>query len=856
MTDEEKGPLETARADQSHEAATAKLWAVYVSEAEKYDKGLVESWKSDMEGMLIFAGLFSASLTAFLIESYKTLSPDPGDRTAILLAQISLQLSTAANGSTCIPPRQDTFTPPATSLICNALWFTSLALSLTCALIATLLEQWARNFLHRTEMRSAPVIRARIFSYLFYGLKRFNMHAVVEIIPLLLHASLFLFFAGLVAFLIPVNTVITAVAATLLAIVTGIYSLLTIFPLLYLDCPYRTPLSGAFWRLQRDFMASLRRWDANGPGKPKEELPENQETMVESVFCRAINYSEERLARDKQALCWTVKSLADDVELEPFVEAIPDVLWGLKKRRYVYDDYIRNLIDHPDVRLLGRMQSFYDSCASGLLPSDTLKRRNTFAYKALWTIGSLSAPGGSSEQALPQLYTKWSLRDESDPEIAHYRTSAFAMCQWAAFCAGQYVVFTDEPPSFHAPYDIMMEYLLDSAWLTSPPFRFEDTQKIISPHPVALSALKIHRLEDRLEMVVYDRLKLNTTLDKTRECDWVDEIFAKLLSFLDPQMEDKPPPLPQALIDYLNKRQEEDAVGSAAQALPQSAWKGIPQTILDRPSLSTRYHDDKVTDDDNVLDDTLSVVWILHREGRDIYDVPILEAILETVSRATSRSIVPSLIAMSKSCILWAMFSRDGARTRTVEEQNLNLRHPILPRETAVLNHLDALSLMDEKDLNVVQECTHTRWTEGTFQYLSDFMEICSSKELPFKAAETIQHMTRFIPNSKIHPTLQIKFTIATEKLFNAKKHGTDEETQLLKDLLDLDVFDVYSRPRDSWSEEQIPWLDNPQARSTLKAAVAAYLDQLDGRLLRRAQEMVVQLDALHQEQDEEMTTS
>lgn len=33
---------------------SAKLWSVYISEAEKYDKGLVESWKSAMEGMLIF----------------------------------------------------------------------------------------------------------------------------------------------------------------------------------------------------------------------------------------------------------------------------------------------------------------------------------------------------------------------------------------------------------------------------------------------------------------------------------------------------------------------------------------------------------------------------------------------------------------------------------------------------------------------------------------------------------------------------------------------------------------------------------------------------------------------------------
>jgi hypothetical protein len=33
------------------------MWAVYVAEAERYDKALVESWKSNMEGMLIFVSL-------------------------------------------------------------------------------------------------------------------------------------------------------------------------------------------------------------------------------------------------------------------------------------------------------------------------------------------------------------------------------------------------------------------------------------------------------------------------------------------------------------------------------------------------------------------------------------------------------------------------------------------------------------------------------------------------------------------------------------------------------------------------------------------------------------------------------
>ncbi|KAJ7082768.1 hypothetical protein C8R44DRAFT_579874, partial [Mycena epipterygia] len=187
------------------------------------------------------AGLFSASLVAFLMESYKTLTPDSSDMMVLLLTQISNQLAAAANGTTFISIPHTPFTPLTSSLVCNILWFISLGLSLTCALIATLVEQWAREFIHKADMRSEPVLRAHVFSYLYYGLKRFEMHTVVEIIPLLLHASLLFFFAGLVAFLIPVHIAITAVAGILLAIAVSVYSLLTILPLVYIDCPYRTP---------------------------------------------------------------------------------------------------------------------------------------------------------------------------------------------------------------------------------------------------------------------------------------------------------------------------------------------------------------------------------------------------------------------------------------------------------------------------------------------------------------------------------------------------------------------------------------------------------------------------------------
>ncbi|KAJ7115684.1 hypothetical protein C8R44DRAFT_709055 [Mycena epipterygia] len=165
MPDLEQG-IETVESDASTEAASAKIWAIYVGEADKYDKALVESWRSNMDSILIFAGLYSASLTAFIIESYKTLTPDSGDLSYQVLTQISLQILATSEGTTFTPAQTPTFVVPTAALVCNALWFISLGLSLSCALIATLVEQWSREFLHRTDMRSSPILRADFTEWL------------------------------------------------------------------------------------------------------------------------------------------------------------------------------------------------------------------------------------------------------------------------------------------------------------------------------------------------------------------------------------------------------------------------------------------------------------------------------------------------------------------------------------------------------------------------------------------------------------------------------------------------------------------------------------------------------------------
>ncbi|KII89394.1 hypothetical protein PLICRDRAFT_59024, partial [Plicaturopsis crispa FD-325 SS-3] len=60
-------------------------WKDYLDEATQHDKDTIISWNQNMDVILIFAALFSAILTAFIIEFYKNLQPDPQQTTADLL---------------------------------------------------------------------------------------------------------------------------------------------------------------------------------------------------------------------------------------------------------------------------------------------------------------------------------------------------------------------------------------------------------------------------------------------------------------------------------------------------------------------------------------------------------------------------------------------------------------------------------------------------------------------------------------------------------------------------------------------------------------------------------------------------
>ncbi|KAH8982851.1 hypothetical protein EDB92DRAFT_1768540, partial [Lactarius akahatsu] len=231
-------------------------WSIYLAEADEYDEEITELWRGEADSILVFTGLFSGVIATFLNMSYYDLFPNSTDTTNDLLAQISLQLVNISNG---VPSLNDVtigtgFTPPAAVIRVNVIWFLSLVLSIVSALNATLFQQWSRRYLDITRHRVAPHKRARTRAYMFDGIASFKMSRVVKAMPMLLHLSIFLFFAGLIDFLWNANSTIGHWILGFISVFTFAYLAMTVLPNLYLNCPYSTPLSELSWRFSQHLL--------------------------------------------------------------------------------------------------------------------------------------------------------------------------------------------------------------------------------------------------------------------------------------------------------------------------------------------------------------------------------------------------------------------------------------------------------------------------------------------------------------------------------------------------------------------------------------------------------------------------
>ncbi|EJD43456.1 hypothetical protein AURDEDRAFT_26187, partial [Auricularia subglabra TFB-10046 SS5] len=93
---------------------------------------LCEAYREQIDTLLVFAGLFSAVVTAFTIESYQWLHNDAGDVSAQLLAHIAEVLVRNLTGQS-VPLPTTSALSDATATRINVYWFLSLILSLSAA---------------------------------------------------------------------------------------------------------------------------------------------------------------------------------------------------------------------------------------------------------------------------------------------------------------------------------------------------------------------------------------------------------------------------------------------------------------------------------------------------------------------------------------------------------------------------------------------------------------------------------------------------------------------------------------------------------------------------------------------------
>lgn len=196
------------------------------------------------------AGLFSATVTAFIIEGYKKLNPDSGDQTVVLLKFIAQQMADPQNRTTTVKmPDVDTVVPPGNStLIYSAFWFASLVLTLTCALGAVLVKQWARLYRQDKEHYSQATEKAQMRQFLRAGVEDSHFDAVVYGLPAILQIAVLLFFAGLAEWLFTINMDVFWVVIAILIWLVAIYIFITIKPCITINSLYNTFMTGTCFR--------------------------------------------------------------------------------------------------------------------------------------------------------------------------------------------------------------------------------------------------------------------------------------------------------------------------------------------------------------------------------------------------------------------------------------------------------------------------------------------------------------------------------------------------------------------------------------------------------------------------------
>ena len=166
------------------------------------------------------------------------------------------------------------------------------------------------------------------------GVEKMHIARVVEGLPTLLHLSVFLFFAGLVIFLIDINHMVFSSVVWWIVIFSIVYGLITLAPIIRHDSPYFSPLSLPAWFLYasisyffftaRFSMLSNRLADFRTWQRLRALRDRYRGWILGGVEMAAEETASERFSEiDAHIFGWTLDVVEDDDRLEKFFAAIP-----------------------------------------------------------------------------------------------------------------------------------------------------------------------------------------------------------------------------------------------------------------------------------------------------------------------------------------------------------------------------------------------------------------------------------------------------------------------------------------------------------------------------------------------------
>ena len=331
--------------------------------------------------------------------SLQGLQQNPQDTSNFYLAnlyQATITDPNRSNISASLPTSPPPFSPPTYAVWVNSLWFLSLIISITCALLATLLQQWARRYLKVTQTRSSLHKRARIRSFFAEGVEQSYLTMVVEALPTLIHLSVSLFFAGLAVFLWNINLTIFALVLSWIGVCAALYGCITLIPMFRHSSPYYSPLTSVarpvvrallyvfmilyfgFYALVDSFSSCWKRCSglvrifAHPLSWFMHLLRLTSMTPKEAILKSSSEI-------DTRAFTWTFDSLDEDHELDRFFSGLP----GFHNSRVLKDplrglDYWQKLRPlEAAIRLLDRTLS------SNVLPDQVRRQRADICTKAI-----------------------------------------------------------------------------------------------------------------------------------------------------------------------------------------------------------------------------------------------------------------------------------------------------------------------------------------------------------------------------------------------------------------------------------------------------------------------------------------